>query len=389
MLRGCPKVSKLQLTNASLLGSLLKRRQITGADQCAIATAHILLHVVAKSKWTGVDQLLDRVERVGRKLVLARPQELVIGNVVRRVLGLIRDEAEEDRGGNGDDSMSDVSALHGDEPNPISADASPPSRPPRIGLLTSTSSFHVPQSMFNLLANSPKLDRSSAGSPFARGSGASTPMSHAQVANNSALRSEVIDGIEEIKDEISQVDDQIASFAEVQIHPGHRVLVYKPSPTVERFLVAAAKRRKFTVFIAGGTVPKASEEPPYAALRKQLGKFGVNTINIAGSGITAYMATVNVVILDAQAVTANGSVIAVGGAAVVARAAREYSKTVIVLGGVFKLCPEDEPDLNALVQVGSPMDLVGYDGHMVDIDVETTTSEYIVPDLVDIYITNL
>lgn len=314
----------------------------------------------------------------------------MIGNVVRRVLGLIRDEAEEDRGGNGDDSMSDVSALPGDEPNPISADASPPSRPPpRMGMLTSTSSFHVPQSMFNLLANSPKLDRSSAGSPFGRGSGASTPMSHAQVANNSALRSEVIDGIEEIKDEISQVDDQIASFAEVQIRPGHHVLVYKPSPTVERFLIAAAKRRKFTVFIAGATIPEASEEPPYTALRKQLSKFGVNTINIAGGGVTAYMASVNVVILDAQAVTANGSVIAVGGAAVVARAAREYSKTVIVLGGVFKLCPEDEPDLDALVQVGSPMDLVGYDGHMVDIEVETTTSEYIVPDLVDIYITNL
>jgi translation initiation factor eIF-2B subunit beta len=370
--------------------SLLKRRQITGADKCAIATAHILLHVVAKSKWNNVDQLIDRVERVGRKLVLARPQELVIGNIVRRVLGLIRDEAEEDRGGNADDSMSDISALPGDEQNPTSIDASPPPRPPpRMGMLTSTSSFHVPQSMFNILANSPKLDRSSAGSPFARGSGTSTPMSHAQVANNSALRSEVIDGIEEIKDEISQVDDQIASFAEVQIHPGQHVLVYKPSPTVERFLVAAAKRRKFTVFIAGAIVPKASEEPPYAALRKQLNRFGVNTINIAGSGIAAYMTRANVVILDAQAVTANGSVIAIGGAAVVARAAREYSKTVIVLGGVFKLCPEDEPDLDALVQAGSPMDLVGFDGHMVDIDVENTSSEYIVPDLVDIYITNL
>lgn len=143
------------------------------------------------------------------------------------------------------------------------------------------------------------------------------------------------------------------------------------------------------MFIAGATIPKASEDPPYAALRKQLSKFGVNTITIAGSGVMAYMASVNVVILDAQAVTANGSVIAVGGTAVVARAARECGKTVIVLGGVFKLCPEDEPDLDALVQAGSPMDLVGYDGHMVDIDVENTSSEYIVPEWVDIYITNL
>ena len=357
-----------------------------------MATAHILLHVVAKSKWSTVDQLLDRIKHVGRKLVLARPQELVIGNIVRRVLGLIRDEAEEDRAGAGDDSMSEISTLPGDEPHtqPASTDASPPQRPPpRLGTLTSTSSFHVPQSMFNLLANGPKLDGSPLGSPFGRGSGVSTPMSHAQVSNISALRSEVIDGIDEIKDEISQVDDQIAGFAEVQIHPGYHVLVYQPGPTVERFLVAAAKRRKFTVLIAGDTTSKQTEEAPHAALRKQLSKFGVNTINISGSGIMAYMPKVNIVVLGAQAVTANGAVIADGGASMVARAAHEYSKTVIVLGGVFKLCPEDEPDLDALVGVGDPMEIVSYDGHLLDIELETTSSEYIVPELVDIYITNL
>lgn len=338
-----------------------------------------------------MDQLLERVQHVGRKLVLARPQELVIGNVVRRVLGLIRDEAEEDRGGNGDDSMSDISNLPGDEQThtPLGS-ASPPTRPPpRVGTLTSTGSFHVPQSMFNLLVDSPKYGSNALGSPFQRNSGSSTPISHAQVSNISALRSEVIDGIEEIKDEIGQVDDQIASFAEVQIHPGHFVLVHKPNVTVEKFLLGAAKRRKFTVLIAGGEVSKGADESPYASLRKQLGKFGVTSIVLSGSGVAAYVARINMVILSAQAITANGAVVADGGAAIVARAAREYNKTVLVLGGVFKLCPEDEPDLDALVDSGNPMDLVDYDGQMVEIDVETTTAEYITPDLVDIYVTNL
>lgn len=328
---------------------------------------------------------------MGRKLVLARPQELVIGNVVRRVLGLIRGEAEEDRAGNGDDSMSDISNLPGDEPHtPIGSAAPPPTRPhPRLGTLTSTGSFHVPQSMFNVLMDSPKFGSSALGSPFQRNSGSSTPVSHAQVANISALRSEVIDGIEEIKDEIGQVDDQIASFAEVQIHPGHFVLVYRPNATVEKFLLGAAKRRKFTVLIAGCEQSRGADEPSHAILRKQLSKFGVNSIVLAGSGIMAYMARVNMIVLSAQAITANGAVVADGGAAIVARAARECSKTVIVLGGVFKLCPEDEPDLDALVDSGDPMNLVDYEGQMVEIDVETTTAEYITPDLVDIYVTNL
>lgn len=310
---------------------------------------------------------------------------------MRRVLGLIRDEAQEDRAGNADDSMSEISNLPGDEPHTTGGSATPPSRPPlRLGSLTSTGSFHVPQSMFNLLVDSPKFGASSTGSPFQRISGSSTPMSHAQVSNISALRSEVIDGIDEIKDEISQVDDQIATFAEVQIHPGHYVLVYKPGPTVEKFLLGAAKRRKFTVLIAGGEFSKGADEAPYATLRKQLSKFpGVNTINITGSGVMAYMPKVNMVVLGAQAITANGAVVADGGAAAVARAAREYNKTVAVLGGVFKLCPEDEPDLDALVDIGNPLSLVEYDGQMIEVDVEATWSEYITPELVDIYVTNL
>lgn len=34
---------------------------------------------------------------MGRRLIAAQPREMVVGNVVRRVLGLIRDEAEDDR----------------------------------------------------------------------------------------------------------------------------------------------------------------------------------------------------------------------------------------------------------------------------------------------------
>lgn len=42
-------------------------------------------------------KLIERVQSVGRRLVAAQPREMVVGNIVRRVLGLIRDEAEDDR----------------------------------------------------------------------------------------------------------------------------------------------------------------------------------------------------------------------------------------------------------------------------------------------------
>lgn len=55
---------------------------------------------------TDVTKLIDRVHQIGQRLAEAQPKELAVGNIIRRILGLIRDEAEEDRdreaGGYGD-----------------------------------------------------------------------------------------------------------------------------------------------------------------------------------------------------------------------------------------------------------------------------------------------
>lgn len=55
-----------------------------------MATAHLLLRVVAKSRWTDIGKLLERIQQVGQRLIEAQPREMVVGNIVRRVLGMIR-----------------------------------------------------------------------------------------------------------------------------------------------------------------------------------------------------------------------------------------------------------------------------------------------------------
>ncbi|GKT44941.1 translation initiation factor eIF-2B subunit gamma [Colletotrichum spaethianum] len=102
---------------------LLKRRQIQGSELCAIATAHILLQVVAKAKWTDVDSLLEKVQQIGLRLIAAQPKELVVGNIVRRVLSLIRDEAAEDRNEDISETATEAGAT------PTTACALAPSHP--------------------------------------------------------------------------------------------------------------------------------------------------------------------------------------------------------------------------------------------------------------------
>lgn len=366
------------------LTRLLKRKQVKGSESCAIATAHILLQVVAKSKWSDVDQLLDNVQRVGVKLIQAAPRELAIGNIVRRVLGLIRDEASEDRNGNefGVDSVSDIQSISTDH---APAPHRPGAAPIRAPGLTGASSFHITKSLFNLLSAADPTESTGTASP-------TTPVSQGVPSSVQSLRSEVIDGIEEIMDEISQVADQIASFAEVQIHPGDYILVHQPSQTVERFLTRAAAKRQFTVLISSSTAPKiGSSEVAYASLRKKLSSSGVKTINIMSSGLVAYMSRVNKVIIGPTAVLSNGAVISDAGSGLVARAAREFSKPVIVLSGVYKLCPEVTYDPEAAVEMGDSSSHVSFaDGSIVNgVEVENAVSEFVPAELIDLYITNL
>jgi translation initiation factor eIF-2B subunit beta len=298
-------------------------------------------------------------------------------------LGLIRDEASEDR--NVDDlaseAASDIQSLAPSAPSPQKA-APAPVRPPPTVVSTG---LQVSKSMFNLLSVAETGD-----TPV---TGASTPLSQAQTASVHALRSEVMDGIEEILDEINQADDQIAGFADIQIHPGDYVLAYQPSRTVERFLVKAASKRRFTVIIAGleSRNHDAITEPPYAALRKRLNAAGVNTINLASNGLMAYIPRVNKVIFGAKAVYQNGGLLVDSGCCIAAQAAHEYLKPVIVLCPVYKFCPEDPSDEVSRGELGNPSSYVSYaDGPEVDaLEVENTVTDYIPPELVDVYLTNL
>ncbi|KAI0540629.1 initiation factor 2 subunit family protein [Xylaria digitata] len=374
--------------SVELLISLLKRRQIKGSEACATATAHILLQVVARDKWTNVDQLLGRIQLIGRKLVAAQPHELAVGNIVRRVLGLIRDEASEER--------NDATA---DSPRPASpsvpavSHASSPSKPVRPPLLTSIGgSFARTQSMFNLLSD-PNVILSTGSNASTPGqvSGASTPILNTQATNVSSLRSEVIDGIQEIMDEIKMVDEQVQTYADIFIHPGDYILVYQPSRTVQKFLTRAASKRKFTVFLVVDPSAATTSEGQYASLLKSMASNGSSVITILNAGLMAYMSRVDKVILGARAITAQGSVVVDSGAAAIARAARERRRTVIVLGGVYKLSSESKLLSESQVEWGDPSKYVSFaDGSLVSqVRVKNAVSEFLPADQVDTYITNL
>lgn len=281
-------------SSVELLVSLLQRRQIRNSRQCALATAQLLLRVVASERVRDAQALIKRVRGVGRRLVAAQPREMAVGNIVRRVLGIIREVGEE--------SQNQGSADASDIGSPTGPSAIDHHRPVLNSTISSFSPLHhssalpanlhtrgessgestpLSQSISDLNTQDPMQQRPAlapasstyVGSLFGlfqqpAGSAMSTPP---QTGSNTPTRAgvsspprrtagqpeekldvkaEVIDGIKELLDELEVVDSQIAESALDHIHSNEIILTHTSSQTVQRFLAAAARKRKFTVVVA-------------------------------------------------------------------------------------------------------------------------------------------
>jgi len=403
--------------------------------------------VVSTYKVTDVDKLIERVTTVGKRLTTAQPREIAVGNIVRRILGVIRMEAGEDRDGrtssySGTNTNSDsrpmtpaspssrhaISFLRGsqelrsqdarDRSVPLPGTTLPFQRPP---LLTSHTSFAVANatqpatSMFSLLSHAVSTTVSPAESP---GPGTQSPASRSSKLTKSALapldnrdlRAEVVEGIDEIIDELDVVDDQIAGYALEHIHSNEIILTYGSSTTVQRFLLKAAAKRKFTV-VHAEAYPNNHRETHAAitgkhgimeggdgeddvgaeAFAKPLTQAGITVVLITDSAIFALMSRVNKVILGTHVVLANGGLVAAAGAKFIAQAASVHKTPVVVLSGVYKLSPTYPFDFDALIEHGDAGNVLDFaDGDlMAKVDVENPLYDYVPAELIDLYITNL
>ncbi|MCJ1225103.1 GCD complex subunit gcd7 [Toensbergia leucococca] len=412
--------------------------------------------VVAAFRIADIARLIERVQQVGQRLTSAQPKEIAVGNIVRRILRVIRDEAEEDRDGEtsgysdaGTESrphtprendlrsaqragfspgISTLSPLrHGDVESQdvltlnnassfddvFGADGMEASqRPP---LLTSHTSYAVSNtapmvtSMFSLLSHPASSAHSPTATPGTQSPANRSSLSAQALSIHSAakeLRAEVVEGIEEIIDELNQVDDQIAGYALDHIHSNEIILTHTSSVTVQKFLLKAAAKRKFTVIhaeafpnnheathatVIGSSKGDAEDELDAEAFQKPLTGAGITVILIPDSAVFALMSRVNKVILGTHVVLANGGLVTAAGAKAIAKAASVHRTPVVVITGVYKLSPIYPFDFDSLIEYGDASKVFGYeDGDLVDkVDVENPLFDYVPADLVDLYITNL
>ncbi|KAL6851708.1 hypothetical protein ACP4OV_020272 [Aristida adscensionis] len=371
----------------------LKRRRVEGSHAVARQTAELLRSVVSAHRMGSANQaaaLADAVRAVGEQLIAANPIELAVGNIVRRVLHIIKEE-DISSTAVGIEGLS-VTLESDDE-----YDSEHDDRPPLSAAVLAAharSALRAPslQTLLDDIPVSTAISRSASSAGDSDGKSKSA----GDKSSNKKLKHDVIAAIGDLIDEIDMCYEQISEQAVELIHQNEVILTLGRSKTVKEFLYAAKeKKRSFRVFVAEGA-------PRYQGhvLAKELVEKGVQTTVITDSAVFAMISRVNMVIVGAHAIMANGGVIAPVGMNMVALAAQRHAVPFVVVAGSHKLCPlyPHKPEI-LLNELKSPADLLDL-GEFSDcmnfstqngstlLNVVNPTFDYVPPKLVSLFVTD-
>jgi len=308
----------------------LKQGNVSGSYNVANQTVFWLRNIIAQDKWNNIRELMSRLRDEGARMMGAQPVEASIGNMIRRVLKIIREEHASARGkpeeGDQQDSLQKMLRAEGE-----------------------TDDF-------------------------------TTPSTH--------LKGSIIEAINELMTELEGSADNIATQALEHIHSNEVILTVGRSRTVEAFLKRAAKKRKFHVIVVECAPFFHGHE-----LAASLGKANIQTTVITDSAVFAMMSRVNKVIIGTHTVMANGGLKAVNGCHSIALAAKHHSVPLVVCAAMFKLSPQYlcDYDQDAFNKFVSPEQVLGYScGEIVSqVQLVNPVFDYVPPELVTLFISNI
>lgn len=202
-------------------------------------------------------------------------------------------------------------------------------------------------------------------------------------------KADIIEGIQELIDEIVNIEETISAVSVDMIHENEVILTPTPeSQTVLKFLLRASQKRTFTVII---TESYPNNTTKAHAFSKQLAKAGIETVVIPDTMAFGIMSRVGKVIIGARAVLANGGCVAGAGVTSVCECAKMYRTPVLVVTGLYKLSPLYPFDIENLIEIGDSGKVVDFkDGEMIDkVEVVNPICDYVSPENIDICITNM
>lgn len=327
--------------------SRLKRQEIEGSYSKAIETLQFLKRYLSIARWSNVSELIDILRDVGNKIEKAHPTSFACGNVIRRILSSLRDEIDEE--------LKDETSNQTNPINPVVAEP-------------------MMSGMFNLLQKPVEENVK------------------LQNINKSKtdFRQVIIQAIKDLIDEIMNIDDGIQQIAIDLIHDHEILLTPTPeSKTVLKFLIRAKEKshRKFNVLVTESFPNNTKKAHEFA---KKLAQYNIDTTIIPDSAVFALMSRVGKVIIGTKTVFVNGgALMSSSGVSSVCECAHEFKTPVFAVSGLYKLSPLYPFDENKLIEFGSSQKVLPILDTPGRLDTINPINEYVSPENIDIFITNI
>jgi len=308
-----------------------------------------------KTKWTTAKVLIDKIKFYGAKMQSARPYELSISNVTRRILYFIREEYASSQ----EEDMKNMINKNPDLQQSISKN---------LMRRSSVISMDINSSgVIRVFENEEEEQYNELNETF----------------NN--LKSNVLESIKDLIDEIQTIYSDVSEQAFEHIHSNEVIMTLGRSHTVLGFLIEAGKKRKFHVIVADSAPSFLGRE-----MALKLAENGIETTLIPDTCIHSMMSRVNKVIVGTHAVLANGGLMAPSGTHILALAAKYHSVPFLVCTGLYKLSPVYySPD--SFIDLKNPtnvLDLEDVNKDGGELSVFNPARDYVPPELVSLYITN-
>lgn len=257
----------------------IKHGEIESTYKIVVATISVLKEIITNTEWSTAKSVMDLVRWNGKYLMEAIPLEACIGNMVRRILHIIREEYSSE-------------------------------------LKNKTEETDPQESLHKILTSKNERDIDFTVSvPF--------------------LREALVEHINEFEVELETCYENITQQASEHIHSNEIIMTIGRSRLVEEFFKKAAETRTFEVVIAEGGSNLDGHQTAV-----NLAKAKIKTTLISDAAIFAMMSRVNKVIIGTHTVMLNGGLKAISGTHTVAQAARHYFVPVMVLLPLYKLSPE-------------------------------------------------
>ena len=206
-----------------------------------------------------------------------------------------------------------------------------------------------------------------------------------------SIKNNILQRVEELISEIDNISESIIEQKEIKdlISDGDIILTSNYSQQVADILIENAKTKKFKVIVAEST-PLITKKSQSEILIKK----GIDTTIIDENDLYDVMKMAKIkVLLGARAILVNGGLITYGGAYNICLAANMFYVPVIVAGGTTKITPLHSFKHELYNEYLSPDLIFGknvkYEGDISNIQFNNPAFDYIPPNLITMYVTNI